>query len=61
MKTKKRNLYADVKTILIHARENAVRSVNFSMVVCYWKIGERIVQEELSGKARAGYGEKIIA
>ena len=60
MAIRKKNIYVDIKTILEQARESAVRAVNFSMVIAYWKIGERIVEEELHGKARAGYGEKII-
>lgn len=60
MSVSKKNIYVDVKAILEQAKHTAVRSVNFSMVIAYWKIGERIVAEELKGKARAGYGEKII-
>jgi predicted nuclease of restriction endonuclease-like (RecB) superfamily len=59
MSVSKKNIYTDVKAILEQARHNAVRSVNFSMVIAYWKIGERIVEEELSGK-RAAYGEQLI-
>lgn len=60
MKLAKKTIYTDVKAILEQAKNNAIRSVNFSMVIAYWKIGERIVEEELNGKSRAGYGEKII-
>ena len=60
MALKKINIYHDIKLILEQARTSAVRAVNFSMVVAYWKIGERIVEEELKGKKRAQYGEKLI-
>ncbi|MCY7310151.1 MAG: PDDEXK nuclease domain-containing protein [Chitinophagaceae bacterium] len=60
MAIRKKNIYIDIKTILEQARESAVRSVNFAMVIAYWKIGERIVEEELKYQKRAGYGEKII-
>jgi len=60
MKVIKKNIYVDVKAILEQARQTAVRSVNFSMVLAYWKIGERIVEEEQSGNARADYGEMLI-
>ncbi|HEX7846747.1 MAG TPA: PDDEXK nuclease domain-containing protein, partial [Chitinophagaceae bacterium] len=59
MRGRKRNIYTDVKAILELARNNAVRSVNFSMVMAYWKIGERIEEEILKGK-RATYGEQLI-
>ena len=60
MSVQKKNIYADIKTILQQARDSAVRSVNFSMVIAYWKIGERIVEEDLKGKKRAQYGERLI-
>jgi hypothetical protein len=60
MKLAKKTIYTDVKAILEQAKNNAIRSVNFSMVIAYWKIGERIVEEEQAGKAKAGYGVRII-
>lgn len=60
MALKKINIYHDIKLILEQARTTAVRAVNFSMVAAYWKIGERIVEEELKGKKRAQYGERLI-
>ena len=41
------------------ARQNAVRSVDFSRVQMYWKIGRRI-QEEQKGKERADYGAYLL-
>jgi predicted nuclease of restriction endonuclease-like (RecB) superfamily len=60
MVARKKNIYTDIKNILEQAREYTVRSVNFSMVLAYWKIGERIAEEELKYQKRAGYGERII-
>lgn len=60
MKIIKTKLYADIKSILEQARNNAIRAVNFSMVIAYWEIGRRIVEEEQGGKKRAGYGEFIL-
>ncbi len=53
-------LYADIKNILEQARVNAVRAVNFSMVVAYWEIGKRIVEEEQQGEERARYGGAVL-
>lgn len=50
----------DIKNIINESRSNAVRSVNFSRVQMYWRIGQRIVVEEQGGNARAEYGEYII-
>ena len=43
-----------------HARRNAYRAVNFTMVEAYWNVGRMIVEEEQQGKERAEYGEAFI-
>jgi len=60
MKGIKPNLYSDIKIILEQGRGTAVRAVNFSMVIAYWQIGKRIIEEEQSGKKRAEYGEFLL-
>lgn len=50
----------DVKTIIGLARTQAVRSVEFYRVQMYWKVGERIFNEEQQGKERADYGAYLI-
>ena len=50
----------DIKEIIDGARANAVRSVDFCRVQMYWHIGQRIVEEEQGGEARAEYGKYII-
>jgi predicted nuclease of restriction endonuclease-like (RecB) superfamily len=57
---KKDNLYIEIKSILQQARQTAYRAVNFTMVLAYWEIGRRIVEDEQQGKKRAGYGESLI-
>lgn len=57
----KQSLYNDIKLILDAARNNAVRAVNSSMVLAYWQIGKRIVEEEQGGAKKAGYGDNLIA
>ena len=59
MKTKN-NLYSEIKQILEQSRNNAVRAVNFSMVIAYWEIGKRIVEEEQEGSKKASYGEYLL-
>ena len=53
-------LYQKVREIIITARENAIRSVDFSRVQMYWHIGYRIFEEEQEGKARADYGTYLL-
>ena len=50
----------DMRHIIENARANAVRSVDFCRVQMYWKLGERIFEEEQQGKERADYGAYII-
>lgn len=50
----------DVQTIIGQARTQAVRSVEFYRVQMYWKLGERIFNEEQQGKERADYGTYLI-
>ena len=51
---------SDIKTLINEARQHVVRSVNTVMVVTYWEIGRRIVEEEQNGSNRAEYGKYII-
>ena len=46
--------------LLDAARHAAARSVNALMTASYWEIGRRIVEAELQGKRRAGYGEQLM-
>lgn len=60
MKNKISKIYTDIKELLTLARAKAYRSVNSIMVETYWKIGQRIVEEEQGGASRAEYGSKLI-
>jgi predicted nuclease of restriction endonuclease-like (RecB) superfamily len=60
MEIEKGGLYADIKTILEQARGNAIRAVNFSMVIAYWEIGKRIVEDEQQGSKRAVFGQATL-
>ncbi|MGN1172365.1 MAG: DUF1016 N-terminal domain-containing protein [Muribaculaceae bacterium] len=50
----------DIRTIIIESRTNAIRTVDFCRVRMYWRIGQRIVEEEQGGKSRADYGSKLL-
>ena len=54
------NLYNEVRDIIASARQDAVRSVDFSRVQMYWNIGKRILETEQGGKDRAGYGSYLL-
>ena len=53
-------VYLEIKSILQEARSTAYRAVNFTMVLAYWEIGKRIVEEEQKGAKRAGYGTTLL-
>ena len=54
------SLIADVKQLVVSARQTAYSAVNMVMLNAYWKIGQRIVEEEQNGHHRASYGKRLI-
>lgn len=53
-------LVGDIRAIWTNSRESAVRSVNSELVKANWLIGQRIVEEEQAGSARAEYGNRLL-
>jgi len=53
-------LLEDVRVILQDARGKAYAAANAAMVDAYWRIGQRIVEEEQGGAVRAEYGSQLI-
>jgi len=51
---------ADIKQIIISARNKAHTAIYSAMIEAYWLIGRRIVEEEQNGKQRAEYGKEVI-
>jgi len=51
---------ADVRELILQAREGVARAVDSALTTLYWHIGRRIVQDVLKEK-RAGYGEEIVS
>lgn len=60
IKTINLSIYNDIRKIIIDAQNNAIRNVEFTRVMMYWNLGERIYVEEQSGQERAEYGEHLI-
>ena len=50
----------DVCSIVEEGRRQAYNAVNSTMMETYWKVGQRIVEEEQRGAERAEYGKHII-
>ena len=50
----------DVKKIVEQGRAMAYSGVNAVMIETYWRIGQRIVEQEQNGSERAEYGRQLI-
>lgn len=53
-------LRADVRELIVQAREGAARAVDAGLTTLYWHVGQRIRQDILKEK-RAEYGEQIVS
>ena len=55
-----KQLFQSIKTLIQQAQQNVVRNINTTMLITYFEIGRMVVEDELSGKNRADYAEKIV-
>ncbi|MCI0539023.1 MAG: PDDEXK nuclease domain-containing protein [Verrucomicrobiales bacterium] len=53
-------LLADVRELILAAREGIARTINAGLTLLYWEIGTRIRRDVLKEK-RAEYGEQIVS
>ena len=53
------NLYEFSKDLILNSRRLVYQTANFAMVETYWRIGEKIVEEQ-GGIDRAKYGDDLI-
>lgn len=54
-------LFAEIRQVLINARQTAYKAVNIAMVTAYWNIGRLIVEDEQQGNTRAEYGKAVLS
>jgi len=52
--------YNQIVDLLQSARQQVLRTVNKTMVLTYYKIGEIIIEKEQEGKKRAEYGKALL-
>lgn len=52
--------FGDIQQIIAQSRQTAYAAVNAVMIEAYWKIGQRIVEEDQHGSRRAEYGKALI-
>jgi hypothetical protein len=55
-----KGLLAEVRELILEARQTVARGVNAALVLLYWNVGERIRKEILREK-RAEYGQMIFS
>ncbi|MBX2953564.1 MAG: DUF1016 family protein [Leadbetterella sp.] len=53
------SIITDIKSIIAHSKEKAIRAVDHQRTLMYWHIGKRIFEEEQEGKERADYGKYL--
>lgn len=59
-KNNESNLIVDIRQMIETAKLQVAATVNSTMTVMYWHIGDRINRELLGGE-RAAYGKQIVA
>ena len=53
-------LYEFSRDLILNSRKLVYQTANFAMVETYWRIGEKIVEEQ-GGAERSKYGDRLIA
>ena len=56
----KKDLIAQIQTIIANAQVKAFRSVDNERMLMYWQIGKTIFEEEQQGQDRAEYGKFLL-
>ncbi|HJJ32690.1 MAG TPA: PDDEXK nuclease domain-containing protein [Methanocorpusculum sp.] len=51
----------DIRGIITHGRETAYRSAHAAILMTYWSVGKRIIEQEQDGKHRAEYGKRLLS
>ena len=54
------SMIADIKQIIISGQKYAYNAASKAMVLTYWQVGRRIVEQEQEGKERAEYGKALM-
>lgn len=54
------SFYNEVITLLHNARNSVYQTINSTMTETYWQIGQKIIEVEQGGEARAEYGKGLI-
>lgn len=55
------SVISDIRDIITAGRDSAYSAASAAMIMTYWNIGKRIVEQEQSGDNRAEYGKHLIS
>lgn len=55
------SVISDIRNIITTGRDSAYSAASTAMIMTYWNIGKRIVEQEQSGEDRAEYGKHLIS
>ena len=55
-----RSVVTDVKNIIALGQKEAYNAASKAMVLTYWNVGKRIVEQEQAGNTRAEYGKALV-
>lgn len=58
--TEYRSVITDVKSIIASGQKDAYNAASRAMVLTYWNVGKRIVEQEQAGNTRAEYGKALV-
>ncbi|WP_416795190.1 DUF1016 N-terminal domain-containing protein [Brotonthovivens ammoniilytica] len=53
------SVITEIKSIISSGQEAAYSAAGKAMLLTYWNIGKRIVEQELDGSERAVYGRNL--
>ena len=59
--TSYQSVITEIKSIISSGQEAAYSASSKAMLLTYWNIGKRIVEQELGGSERAEYGRGLIS
>nr|WP_199560883.1 DUF1016 N-terminal domain-containing protein [Mucilaginibacter hurinus] len=54
------SIISGIQAIIHNAKEKAIRLVDYERTLMYWRIGQRIFEEEQQGIDRADYGNYLL-
>ena len=55
-----KNVFAEIKLVMLEARNHVASVVNVELLKAYWQIGKIIVEDEQNHQDRAGYGKALL-